>query len=56
MDQFFAFHTQTLATVDGVKNCFAVLASGVMRCVARRLASANEPSWYSLAYSNKSPL
>ncbi|TYZ61796.1 hypothetical protein PybrP1_004794 [[Pythium] brassicae (nom. inval.)] len=33
MDQFFAFHTQTLATVDGVKNCFAVLASGFVSAV-----------------------
>lgn len=34
MDQFFAFHTQTLSTVDGIKNCFAVFAAGLLRCVS----------------------
>lgn len=31
MAQFFAYHTHTLATVDGVKNCFAVIAASVIR-------------------------
>lgn len=31
MDQFFAFHSQTLSTVDGIKNCFAVFAAGLVR-------------------------
>lgn len=31
MDQFFAFHSQTLSTVDGIKNCFAVFAAGLLR-------------------------
>ncbi|TMW56108.1 hypothetical protein Poli38472_008756 [Pythium oligandrum] len=33
MDQFFAYHTQTIATVDGIKNCFAVLAAGFVSAV-----------------------
>lgn len=31
MDQFFAYHTHSLATVDGIKNCFAVLAASLVR-------------------------
>jgi hypothetical protein len=31
MDQFFAYHTHSLATVDGIKNCLAVLAASLVR-------------------------
>ncbi|KAE8899690.1 hypothetical protein PF005_g6198 [Phytophthora fragariae] len=33
LDQFFAYHTQTIMTVQGLKNCFAVVAAGVVSAV-----------------------
>ncbi|DAZ98435.1 TPA: hypothetical protein N0F65_001136 [Lagenidium giganteum] len=33
LDQFFAFHAQTLSTVDGIKNSFAVLVAGAVSAV-----------------------
>ncbi|RLN72445.1 hypothetical protein BBJ28_00010736, partial [Nothophytophthora sp. Chile5] len=37
MDQFFAYHTQTVSTVDGLKNCFAVMVAGVVSAVCLAL-------------------
>lgn len=31
LGQMFTYHTQTLATVDGIKNCFAVVLAGIVR-------------------------
>lgn len=31
LDQFFAYHTQTIVTVDGLKNCFAIVAASFIR-------------------------
>ncbi|CEG42086.1 Integral membrane protein involved in transport between the late Golgi and endosome [Plasmopara halstedii] len=33
MDQFFAYHTQTIVNVDGLKNCFAVVVASVVSAV-----------------------
>lgn len=33
LDQFFAYHTQTIVTVQGLKNCFAVVAASFVRLV-----------------------
>lgn len=33
LGQMFTYHTQTLATVDGIKNCFAVVLAGLVRYV-----------------------
>ncbi|ETI34666.1 hypothetical protein F441_18694 [Phytophthora nicotianae CJ01A1] len=33
LDQFFAYHTQTVVTVDGLKNCFAIVAASFVRSV-----------------------
>ena len=34
LDQFFAYHTHTISNVNGLKNCFAVVAAGVIRLVS----------------------
>ena len=39
MDQFFAYYTHTIAHVNGVKNCFAVVAASVVRSVGPTASS-----------------
>lgn len=34
MDQFFAFHSYTFSTVDGFKNCFALLVAAFVSAVS----------------------
>ncbi|KAI9911385.1 hypothetical protein PsorP6_008780 [Peronosclerospora sorghi] len=37
LDQFFAYHTQTITTVNGLKNCFAIIATSFVSALCLML-------------------